>query len=180
MSQFLIGKRYAKAFFEIASKENSVETIQKELSITSGLFETSIELQDFFKNTKISLQQKETVLIEFLTKLNLSDLCVKFLRFLFLKKRINLIHSVCQAFIQIARESSGKIQVQIVSAASLSDSNIQQLIQFASNYFQKEVEASNLIDPSIIGGTMIRSGSIVIDGSTKGRLDRIRKSIVKG
>ena len=180
MSQVLIGKRYAKAFFEIASQEKVIDVIQNDFALFCELFHDSPELQDFLQNGKIPFHQRETVLIQFLEKLNLSPLSTKFLRFLFFKKRIHLIDAAYQAFTEIARSASGQIQIQIISASPLSDSNIQKLVKIASNYFQKEIEAINLVDPSIIGGSMIRSGSVVIDGSTKGRLDRIRQSIVKG
>ncbi len=180
MSQTLIGKRYAKAFFQIASQEKVVETVQHDLALVCELFQESSELQNVLQNGQIPFQQRETILIQSLEKLKISPLSIKFLKFLFFKKRIRLIDAASQAFIEIARAAAGKVQVQIISASPLSQEDLQKLVKIASNYFKKEVEVVNLVDHSIIGGSMIRSGSVVIDGSTKGRLDRIRQSIVKG
>jgi F-type H+-transporting ATPase subunit delta len=71
----------------------------------------------------------------------------------------------------------GRQQVEVTSAVPLSDQELERITRFASNLINKEVVVSTQVDESILGGLVIQIGDQLMDGSTRSRLEELRKQI---
>jgi F-type H+-transporting ATPase subunit delta len=94
--------------------------------------------------------------------------------------RIGEIHGVADAWRAELRERLGVKQAEIVTARELSAAERAELVEGVVRLAGAKVEASFKTDASILGGTVVRIGSTVYDGSVRGRLERLKVTLVEG
>ena len=70
------------------------------------------------------------------------------------------------------------IQVELTTAHELSDSEASEILQQIEQTAGHKIEATRTVDPDLIGGLVLRAGSILVDSSVRGRLDRLRDELV--
>jgi F-type H+-transporting ATPase subunit delta len=90
---------------------------------------------------------------------------------------VNLIHDVLTAYNRLVDVHRGRQQVEVTSAVPLSGQELERITRFASNLINKEVVVSTQVDESILGGLVIQIGDQLLDGSTRSRLEELRKQI---
>ena len=94
--------------------------------------------------------------------------------------RIGSVDEVAAAYRTQLQQQLGIRQAEIVTARELSDEERNALVAEIGKLAGSRVEASFKLDASILGGTVVRIGSTVYDGSVRGRLDRLREALVAG
>jgi F-type H+-transporting ATPase subunit delta len=92
--------------------------------------------------------------------------------------RIALIHDVAKAYRKALQEQLGIQEAQIVTARELTAQEQHTLVAEVGKLAGSRVEASFELDKSILGGTVVRIGSTVYDGSVRGRLERLKEQLV--
>ena len=180
MSQIVIAKRYARALTNLIDKEKELESVLQSLTDLAEAFQSSSDLQKLLVNTKVSLDDKTKVIIQILEKMKAPPLVQTFMRYLLAKRRIMLLPEIEQAFSQLVMEKLGKLEADVTVAEELSKSNLKELEEKISSYSGKTVSVTQHTDPSILGGIITRIGSVVIDGSIRNQLTRVRQSIIRG
>ena len=91
--------------------------------------------------------------------------------------RMNLLEEICRAFHKLANDRLGVVEVKVVSAAGLSETERQALRARFIDLTGKEVEFDFRLDRELLGGVLAQIGSTVYDGSVRGQLDRIRERL---
>jgi F-type H+-transporting ATPase subunit delta len=173
--------RYAQAFLEVitAAKLDSA-AIDAQLTDFLATWNGSGELREFFVNPAIPNVQK----IEFLDTLNKKLKLIKELRnllaVLISNDRIGHVDEVAAAYRKLLQEQSGIRQVEIVTARKLTDVERLELVAEVAKLAGSKIDASFKLDAKILGGTVVRIGSTVYDGSVRGRLDRLKEALVAG
>lgn len=180
MSQTVIAKRYAKALFHLAEKENAHEAVGQDLAEFSQSFAASEELQNVLADTKISSLLKRDIVQKILEQLHPAPLVQTFIQYLLSKKRIFLLPEIEQVFSTLLREKLGRLDAEITVAKELPESTLAQITQKLSQSSGKDVHVRVKVDPEIIGGVVTRIGSVVIDGSLRHQLTRVYQSIIRG
>ena len=180
MSQTVIARRYAKALFNLAEKEQTFEGVHTDLSEAARTFESSSELQSVLSDTKIASLIKRDIVLTILDQLQLTPLVRTFIQYLLSKKRLALLSDIETVFSGLVREKMGILNAEITVAQALPESTLTEITQQLSAYSGKEVHVRVKIDPSIIGGVVTRIGSVVIDGSLRHQLTRVYQSIIRG
>jgi len=94
--------------------------------------------------------------------------------------RIAHIHEIVDAYRAEMQERMGIRQAEIVTARQLSDQERTSLVAGVGKLAGAPVQATFRLDEGIIGGTVVRIGSTVYDGSVRGRLERLREALVAG
>ena len=179
MSQFVIAKRYAKALVHLV-KDKDLETVSQELSSLTQVWTGSGELRQIISDPKIRQDAKEGILKQVLQKLQVQPLVQTFTRYLLSKRRIVLLPEIEQVFAQLVREKLGYLDAEVTVAKTLAAPTILALEKQLSQYSGKKVTVTQQVDPAIIGGIVTRLGSVVIDGSLRHQLIRVRQSIIRG
>ena len=179
MDSGVIGRRYAKALAGLTKKDDLSKSSEL-LKALAGLFAENAEIQDLISDPKYGLAAKIKTVGAIATKLGANDLENRFLRFLTSQGRFATIGYVARSFGEQANQILGLAQAKLTLADELADSELDKIKQKLSKYSGKEIQLEVNIDSSILGGAVTQMGSLVLDGSVKNRLDRIKETISKG
>ena len=167
-----LARPYAKAVFQIALERGSLESWSRFLQAIA----TFVEVPDFhhlFDNPKILADQ----LVELLATLLKEEWIEEgraFLLLLVRERRLFLVSAIASLFQTLCREQAQQLDVQVISTFELEEEQRQQLKTVLEKRFHKNVVIHDQIDPSLLGGAIIRIGDLQIDGSGRGRLHQLK------
>jgi F-type H+-transporting ATPase subunit delta len=173
--------RYANAFLDVVmSAKLDTVAIDNQIADFLGTWDGSPELREFFVNPSIPAIQKVGVLDKLNAKLGLAKELRNLLAVLINNGRIGQVSDVIQAYRRLLQEQLGIRQAEIVTARELSEQERSTLVTDIGKLAGARIEASFKLDASILGGTVVRIGSTVYDGSVRGRLARLKETLVSG
>jgi|SRR5580658_6715850 F-type H+-transporting ATPase subunit delta len=173
--------RYANAFLDVVTAERlDTAAIAVEFDDFLATWNGSHELREFFLNPAIPTVQKVEFLDKLNAKLGLRRELRNLLAVLIDNDRIAGVSEVAAAYRVLLQQQLGIQQAEIVSARELGADERDALVAEIGKLAGSRVEASFKLDAAILGGTVVRIGSTVYDGSVRGRLDRLRESLVGG
>lgn len=171
--------RYAQAFLDVVSSAKlDPAAVNRQLQDFAATWDGSAELQTFLTNPAVAAQQKITILDKLNEKLGLQKEVRNLLAVLIDNDRIGGVKEVIAAYRQALQARMGVQQAEIVTARELNAAEKDALLAGAGNLAGGKVEASFRLDQNILGGAVVRIGSTVYDGSVRGRLQRLRESLV--
>ncbi|HUX43673.1 MAG TPA: ATP synthase F1 subunit delta [Terracidiphilus sp.] len=173
--------RYALAFLDVATaaKLDTAE-LDRQLADFEATWKGSAELQKFFTNPAVAAAQKVQLLDKLNAKLGMRKELRNLVAVLIDNDRIGQIQEVADAWRAALRERAGVKQAEIVTARELSAEERSELLAGVGKLAGAKIEASFRLDGSILGGTVVRIGSTVYDGSVRGRLERLKETLVDG
>lgn len=172
-----IAKRYARALFEIARDENTLEQTYNELRMFSAVLEENENLQEFLANPIFDLPDKKAVVVEILDKINISIMAANFLKLLVDKRRIDILPDVEASYLRYIDDVLNKARVSVKTAFPLSEDLSDQIKNQLENLTGKTVEVAIEEDPSLVGGIVVGIGDTLYDGSIRAQLANIRELI---
>ena len=173
--------RYARAFAEVvASAHLDAAAIDRQLNDFLATWDGSSQLREVFEDPSIPAQQKVATLDKMNQKLGLQPELRNLIAVLINNDRITHIHEVAAAWRAEMQERMGIRQAEIVTARELSEQEQRSLIEGAARLAGSQVRATFKLDKNILGGTVVRIGSTVYDGSVRGRLERLREALASG
>jgi F-type H+-transporting ATPase subunit delta len=179
MSAF--ASRYAHAFLDVVTHAKLDTTaIDKQFSDFLGTLDGSPELKEFFANPAIPAVQKVGILDKMNAKLGLQKELRNLLAVLIDNDRIGHVHEVAEAYRTALQEQLGIRQAEILTARELTAAEQKTLEAEVGKLAGSRIQASFKLDDSIIGGTIVRIGSTVYDGSVRGRLERLKEELIAG
>ena len=167
---------YAKAVFEAAREKGALEPVGEEFASFAEAVESSPELRNLLQNPQVDARAKQAALGAALV-----DADATFRNFALLvteKGRIAEIGNIHEEFERLVAQEQRVIQVQLTTAHELSDAEASEILQQIESTAGQRVEATRTVDPDLIGGLVLRAGSILVDSSIRGRLDKLRDELV--
>lgn len=171
--------RYARAFADVVtSAKLDPVGLDRQLNDFLATWDGSKELREFFVNPAIPSLEKVGILDKLNLKLGLQKELRNLLAVLINHSRIGQIQEVATAYRTEVKERLGIRQVEIVTARALSEAEQGTLAAGVGQLAGARIEASFKLDASILGGTVVRIGSTVYDGSVRGRLTRLKEVLV--
>jgi F-type H+-transporting ATPase subunit delta len=170
--------RYATAFLEVVTAAHlDTAAMDRQFGDFLATLDGSHELREFFINPAIPTAQKLTFLDTLAAKLGLQKELRNLLAVLIHNDRIGGVHEVVAAYRRLLQEQLGIRQAEIVTARELGDAERRELVESVGKLAGSRVEATFKLDKAILGGTVVRIGSTVYDGSVRGRLDRLKEQL---
>jgi F-type H+-transporting ATPase subunit delta len=167
--------RYARAFADVAAQQKlETAAIERQLNDFLGTWTASAELRELFVNPAVPNAQKVAVLDKMNAKLGLQKEVRNLLAVLINNDRIGEVGEVIAAWRTEMQERQGIRSVEIVTARALSKADSAKLAEGVGKLAGARINASFKLDASILGGTVVRIGSTVYDGSVRGRLERLK------
>lgn len=171
--------RYAGAFADVVTAARlDTAAIDAQLSDFLATWEGSPELREFFENPAIPAIQKVAILDKLNQKLKLMKELRNLIAVLISNDRIGQVCEVAAAFRAEMRERLGIRTVEIVTAREPSEQDRAELLAGAGKLAGARIQTSFKLDASILGGTVVRIGSTVYDGSVRGRLERLKEALI--
>lgn len=174
----IFAARYARAFADVAAQEKlDSAVLDRQFVDFLATFEGSDALRALFANPAVSVAQKVEILDKLNVKLGLQKQVRNLLAVLIKNDRIGQVHEVVDAWRAELQEREGIRPVEIVTARELSDADRAGLEAGIVKLAGTRIQASFKLDQSILGGTVVRIGSTVYDGSVRGRLERLKSQL---
>jgi len=173
--------RYAQAFLDVVTvaKLDSA-AIDRQLTDFLATWNGSAELREFFVNPAVPTLQKVGFLDTLNAKMKLQKELRNLLAVLISNDRIGNVSEVAAAYRKLLQDQLGIRQAEIVTARKLTDVERLQLVDEVGKLAGARIEATFKLDEKILGGTVVRIGSTVYDGSVRGRLDRLKEVLTAG
>jgi len=170
--------RYAQAFAEVvADRKLSTDAVEGQLADFLATWNGSAELRQFFINPAVPAQQKVAILDNLNGRLGMQKELRNLIAVLIRNDRIINVNEVVEAYRRILQEQLGIKPADILTARELSADERNSLAAEVGKLAGGKIDASFKLDESILGGTVVRIGSTVYDGSVKGRLERLREAL---
>ncbi len=96
-----------------------------------------------------------------------------------INRRLPLLGEIAQQFDVLRALEEQNLDVEVVSAFPLTDAESERLARVLRDKYKKEVTLTSRVDPSLLGGAIIRAGDTVIDGSVRGKLEKLGESLLR-
>lgn len=175
----LIAQTYGQALYELAVEENKVDELLEEVKSLKAAFTDGDEFSRFMKNPQVTKEEKAGV-IEGSLKGKVSEDMVGFLLAVVSKDRFGEIVAIFDYFIGAVKEQKGIGQAFVSTPSPLSDAQKEAVVaRLLETSGYKEMEMEYEVDPSLIGGIVIRIGDRIVDSSIKTRLYELTKELQK-
>jgi len=173
--------RYAGAFADVVTDAKlDTAALDRQFSDFLATWNGSSELQAFFINPAIPAAQKIEILDKLNAKLGLQKQLRNLLAVLISNNRIGHVAEVAAAYRRILQERMGIRPAEIITARELTSDERAELVAEVAKLAGAKIDASFKLDQTILGGTVVRIGSTVYDGSVRGRLDRLKEALTAG
>jgi F-type H+-transporting ATPase subunit delta len=172
-------RHYCEAIYRIAEAENALGGIAEQLYRLNELIESNEELATFLHETRIESEGKREALQRILTG-QLHPTILNFLLLMIDNGRGGLIQDVAASFGEIRAEFQGALDGEVRTTAPLTTEEVERLQKELEKKLQQPVHLQQKIDPSVLGGLVVRVGEHVIDGSLRRRLEQLRGMILHG
>jgi F-type H+-transporting ATPase subunit delta len=172
---------YARALADVVMQARfDLAAIDRQLNDFISAWDSSAQLREVFENPAVPEAQKVAILDKMNLKLGMVQQLRNFIAILIRNDRIAHLHEVADAYRTEVQERQGIRQAEIVTARDLSEQERNLLLAGVGQLAGAKIQATFKLDPSILGGTVVRIGSTVYDGSVKGRLERLREELMAG
>ena len=171
MSEFVtVARPYAKAAFDFAVEHKSVERWQDMLA-----FAAEVTKNEQMAELLSGALAPETLAESFIAVCGeqLDENGQNLIRVMAENGRLNALPDVLEQFIHLRAVSEATAEVDVISAAALSEQQLAKISAAMEKRLSRKVKLNCKIDKSVMAGVIIRSGDMVIDGSVRGRLERL-------
>lgn len=180
-----LAKRYADAIFELMEKETdkSKEMLTNEFLEIGNLYKENTELKKVFSNPTLKFDFKKNILSEIVKKASYKSLTVKSLNFILESNRFSFITEIALELSKLVDEALNRVNVTIISAREFkkgllsSDPLISVKKEVESSLLGKKIIYKTEVDPSIVGGVIVKIGDKLYDFSVKNSLESIKSAI---
>jgi F-type H+-transporting ATPase subunit delta len=135
------------------------------------------QLRAVLRNPQLESRQKIAVLEDLLGEAD--ELVRNFLRLAAEKNRIGEIEAIGDEFERLMAREERRLTVELTTAKELSDDEAAGIVSQIERASGRKVEATRNVDPSLIGGIVLQAGSMRVDASVRGRLERLRNDLVR-
>lgn len=171
-----LARPYARAAFEFALAGHGLDSWSGKLALFAGLMGEPA-IRSACRSPETSPQKRADILLE-LTGDASDEAMRNFVQLLSANGRLELLPEIHEVFERLRAEHEQSVPVRAVSAYPLTPDQIDALRQKLEGRLQRKVQIETDVDSKLIGGVLIHAGDKVIDGTIRGRLDRLAETIL--
>ena len=172
-----VSGRYATALFELARDEKSIDAVKADLEKCEAMLADSADLKRLVRSPVFSAGEQSRALAAVLDKAGISGVAAKFLKVLTANRRLFAVADVIRAFRALVARFKGEATADVTVAEKLSDKNLDALKTALKSVTGKDVALNVNVDPSIIGGLVVKLGSRMVDSSLRTKLNSIKHAM---
>lgn len=172
-----VSGRYATALFDLARDEKSVDAVKADLDKFSALLVESPDLARLVRSPVFSSEIQGKALAAVLAKAGISGITANFLAVLTANRRLFAVNDVVRAFRALVAKFKGEATADVTVAEPLSAKNLDALKTALKSVSGKDVALNVKVDPSIIGGLVVKLGSRMVDSSLRTKLNTIKHAM---
>ncbi len=172
-----IAERYVKALFDVATSENSLDAVEKDLLSLGNAYKESTEFRHFLINPLLSNETRAQAMLAILAKLNVNQLTRQFFGMLIRQKRLAILPDVVELFENAASTARGELKGELISAAPLKDKEVQMISDRLSKAYGRKMVLELKQQPDLLGGVVVKIGSQQLDSSLSGKIRRLKNAL---
>jgi F-type H+-transporting ATPase subunit delta len=172
-----VSGRYATALFELSRDEKSVDAVMADLDKFSAMLTDSPDLLRLVRSPVFGATEQAKALAAVLDKAGISGISANFLRVLTVNRRLFAVRDVIRAFRALVAKFKGEATADVTVAEALSDKNLDAIKVALKSVTGKDVSLNVNVDPSIIGGLVVKLGSRMVDSSLRTKLNSIKHAM---
>jgi F-type H+-transporting ATPase subunit delta len=172
-----VSGRYATALFELARDEKSIDAVKADLDQFDALLADSADLKRLVRSPVFSAEVQMRALDAVLAKAGMTGTSAKFLKVLTANRRLFAVADVIRAFRALVANFKGEATAEVTVAEQLNDKNLDALKASLKSVTGKDVALNVKVDPSIIGGLVVKLGSRMVDSSLRTKLNSIKHAM---
>jgi F-type H+-transporting ATPase subunit delta len=171
--QASLAGRYATALFELARDEKRLESVGASLASLKAQFAESDDLRELTANPLISRDQATAAIAATGEAMRLDPITMNFLGVLAHNRRLPQLPKIISAFNMLAANHRGETTAEVTSAHPLTDDQVAALKTNLKSRLGRDVAVDLSVDPTILGGLVVKVGSQMIDGSIRTKLNTL-------
>ena len=165
--------RYASALFDLARDQRQIDSVSRSLEALNQALVDSREFAELVASPLVSRDGAGKAFAALAPELELDPITANFLGVLARNGRKNELRAIIRAFRRLAAEHRGEITAEVVTSRPLNDDQINRLKQQLRTRAGRDVTLDAQVDPSILGGIVVKLGSQRIDASIRTKLNRL-------
>jgi len=178
MKGTIVAKRYAKSLLDLSLEKNNSEKVNNDMVQLSEICADSKELISVFNNPTINANKKSEI-FDALFKGKIENISLDFIQLITKNSRERLIPEIAQSFTKLYKAHNNVIDVELISALELEEKAKSKILEkVKKNYPNSTIELSEKIDPSILGGFIVKIGDKQIDASVASQLSNLKNVLL--
>ncbi len=170
-----LARPYAKAAFDYAAEHDSLDAWSRQLGLVAAVVQTP-KLAAILESASLSSMQQVQCLIDVCGS-DLEAPARNFLQVLAENRRLGLLPDIHQRFEQQKAAREQRVDIDLATAFELDAELGERLAAALRKKLQRDVSVSTRVDRGLLGGVVVRAGDIVIDGSVRGRLNKLAEAM---
>jgi F-type H+-transporting ATPase subunit delta len=169
--------RYATALFELAQESKSLDAVAADLARIKALLAGSADLTRLVRSPVFSRDEQSKALQAILARLNVSQLTMNFVGLLAQKRRLFVLAGIIQDFNKLLANLRGEMSAEVTSAKALNPAQVTALAGTLKDALKRDIRITQTVDPTLLGGLVVKVGSRQIDSSLKSKLVRLERTM---
>jgi F-type H+-transporting ATPase subunit delta len=173
----IIAERYAGALFELADQTHVLDQTARDLEKLKSLVADNGDLKEALRNPLFDNAQQGRAITAVAEAVGLSPIVLKFLGVLAKNRRLFALTAIADAFLAELARRRGEMTVQVTSAQKLAPEQAERLTEKLNQSLAAKVRLDAKVDPSLLGGLVVKIGSKLIDSSIRTKLVGLERAM---
>lgn len=171
----VVARTYARALFGAAKEHGRIDEVRDELGALVEAIREVPELQAMIRNPELDPPEKANALAAVMK--DADELLRNFVRLVAEKGRAPMFEEIAREYDALVAAEERILNVELTTAYELSDDEASSIVKQIEDASGRKVEAERTVDPGLIGGLVLKVGTLEVDSSVRGRLDRLRREL---
>lgn len=178
LNSLTLAKRYARAMFELANEQASLEVVSDDLNAIHSIFKTSPDFVKQLISPSLPKEAKQNIVT--MLKQDATPLVQNFIQMIFEYQHFDIMVLIVDYFNQLVDEKNKTVHASVTTAVAIDDDQSARLAtKLAQHLGADKVILETIVNPHIIGGVVIQADGKIIDGSLTTKIAKIRRMLVK-
>jgi F-type H+-transporting ATPase subunit delta len=172
-----IAGRYALAVFELALEDKSLDAVERDFVALKTMIQQSADLARLVRAPVFSRGDQAKGMTAILDQMDAAPLTKRFVLLLAAKHRLFVLLDAIRDFNTLLARQRGEIDAEVASARPLDDGQTAELKRVLKSKFGREPQLAARVDPTLLGGLVVKVGSRMIDSSLRAKLNGMRAAM---
>ena len=169
--------RYAAALYELADAAKSLDAVAADLTALNRIVTENADLARLVRSPVIGSEAQVKAMTAVLEAAGANPLTVKFVGTVADNRRLFALSQMISAFLAELARRRGEIQADVTSAVPLTETEVAAVTESLRGAVGQKVAVNLAVDPSLIGGLIVRVGSRMVDSSLRSKINRLQLSM---
>jgi F-type H+-transporting ATPase subunit delta len=169
--------RYATALFELALEERAVDAVKADLDRFDALIGESADLRRLVRSPVFTAEEQTRALAAVLDQAGIGGIAPRFLKVVSSNRRLFAVRDMLKAFRTLVARHKGEVTAEVTLAETPNEQHLAAIKAALASATGKTVNVDVTVDPSIIGGLVVKLGSRMVDSSLRTKLNALKHAM---